>query len=92
MFLIVVACAPSHEQNPPAVPTLFVCWAWALLSWSRLAIDWHNYAHSVLALALPRTHLLVRLSTLYNNAFARCPFACAVVRLLRLLVLITYAL
>uniref|UniRef100_A0A0N5AEA7 Glycos_transf_1 domain-containing protein n=1 Tax=Syphacia muris TaxID=451379 RepID=A0A0N5AEA7_9BILA len=30
-------------QNPPGVPTMFVCWLAAKLYRARLIIDWHNY-------------------------------------------------
>lgn len=35
-------------QNPPAIPTMPVCWLMAKLKGSKFVIDWHNYMFSVL--------------------------------------------
>lgn len=40
-------------QNPPAIPTLVVCVMYCALTRTKLAIDWHNYAYSILALSTP---------------------------------------
>lgn len=38
-------------QNPPGIPTLFVCYAYCLLfKRCKFIIDWHNYTYSILAL------------------------------------------
>ncbi|KAK6740025.1 hypothetical protein RB195_008473 [Necator americanus] len=48
-------------QNPPALPTMFVCWVVARLKSAKFVIDWHNYMWSVIKdksgidhLSLPR--------------------------------------
>src|ERR671918_2115865 len=43
-------------QNPPAVPTLSVAWLVAKLRRARLVVDWHNLAHTVLAVPLGPEH------------------------------------
>lgn len=40
-------------QNPPAIPTLVVCYLYCLLTRAKFIIDWHNYAFSILALGTP---------------------------------------
>ncbi|KHJ78453.1 hypothetical protein OESDEN_21926, partial [Oesophagostomum dentatum] len=35
-------------QNPPALPTMFVCWMVARLKSAKFVIDWHNYMWSVI--------------------------------------------
>lgn len=39
-------------QNPPGIPTLFVCYVYCLL-WKRckFIIDWHNYTYTILSLS-----------------------------------------
>ncbi|CAL8310445.1 unnamed protein product [Arctogadus glacialis] len=61
---------PSHIllQNPPGLPSMAVCWLLCLLRGSRLVVDWHNYGFTILALAHPHTHPLVRLAQWYERA------------------------
>jgi beta-1,4-mannosyltransferase len=47
-------------QNPPAVPTLAVAWMVARMRGARFVIDWHNLAHTVLAVRLGEHHRGVR--------------------------------
>ncbi|PIO55329.1 hypothetical protein TELCIR_23285, partial [Teladorsagia circumcincta] len=35
-------------QNPPALPTMFVCWMVSRLKSAKFVIDWHNYMWSIL--------------------------------------------
>ena len=49
-------------QNPPAIPTIPICWFYCVLTEAQFTIDWHNYAHSIMALNLGENHILVRLS------------------------------
>ncbi|VDM57990.1 unnamed protein product [Angiostrongylus costaricensis] len=35
-------------QNPPALPTMFVCWMVARLKSAKFVIDWHNYMWSII--------------------------------------------
>jgi beta-1,4-mannosyltransferase len=47
-------------QTPPAVPTLQVAWLVARLRRARLVVDWHNLAHTVLAVKVGPDHRAVR--------------------------------
>ncbi len=58
-------------QNPPAVPTLAAAWLAARKRGTRLVIDWHNLAYTVLALRLGPTHPLVRLGARYERGLGR---------------------
>ncbi|KAL5018140.1 hypothetical protein ScPMuIL_003862 [Solemya velum] len=58
-------------QNPPAIPTLAVAWFVCVLRGSKLIIDWHNYAYTILRLSLGPSHLLVRFSKWYESIFGR---------------------
>ncbi|XP_014237472.1 chitobiosyldiphosphodolichol beta-mannosyltransferase [Trichogramma pretiosum] len=49
-------------QNPPAVPTIPICWFYCLIKKIEFTIDWHNYAHTIMAISLSNTHPLVRLA------------------------------
>ncbi|KYM94828.1 Chitobiosyldiphosphodolichol beta-mannosyltransferase [Cyphomyrmex costatus] len=56
-------------QNPPAIPTIPVCWFYCLLTEAQFTIDWHNYTHSVMALSLGESHILVRLAKNIETMF-----------------------
>ncbi|XP_053606641.1 chitobiosyldiphosphodolichol beta-mannosyltransferase [Plodia interpunctella] len=58
-------------QNPPAIPTLPVCRWYCLITRTKFVIDWHNYAYSIMALALPPDHLLVKLSKFIERYFGQ---------------------
>ncbi|XP_022180428.1 chitobiosyldiphosphodolichol beta-mannosyltransferase-like [Myzus persicae] len=58
-------------QNPPAIPTLAVCWFYCLLVNAKFIIDWHNYAYSILALTLGSNAPLVKVSLFYEHFFGR---------------------
>lgn len=59
-------------QNPPAIPTLAVCWFYCLLVNAKFIIDWHNYAYSILALTLGSQNApLVKLSYQYEKFFGK---------------------
>ncbi len=47
-------------QTPPAVPTLAVAWMVARLRGARFVIDWHNLAHTIVAIRLGDTHRAVK--------------------------------
>jgi beta-1,4-mannosyltransferase len=47
-------------QVPPASPSLAVSWIAARLRGARLVVDWHNLAHTVLAVRLGDSHRAVR--------------------------------
>lgn len=54
-------------QNPPAVPTIPVCLFYSILVGERLIIDWHNYAHTLMALNLGNDHILVKFTKLIER-------------------------
>ncbi|XP_015590768.2 chitobiosyldiphosphodolichol beta-mannosyltransferase [Cephus cinctus] len=58
-------------QNPPAIPTIFVCWLYCFAVRAQFIIDWHNYAHSIMALSLGRNHLLVKAAKCIETFFGR---------------------
>lgn len=58
-------------QNPPAIPTLPVCRFYCLVTRTCFIIDWHNYAHSIMALSLPPKHLLLRFSKFIERCFGQ---------------------
>lgn len=47
-------------QIPPAIPTMMVLRAAALIHRSQLLFDWHNFAYTIMALSLGNSHWLVR--------------------------------
>ncbi|XP_011172792.2 chitobiosyldiphosphodolichol beta-mannosyltransferase [Solenopsis invicta] len=56
-------------QNPPAIPTIPVCWLYCALIEAQFMIDWHNYAHSIMALSLGENHILVILAKIIETTF-----------------------
>nr|CAD7459933.1 unnamed protein product [Timema tahoe] len=73
VLLLALLCKRrSHHvlvQNPPAIPTLAICWLYCLVARANLIIDWHNYGYSILALNLGDRHSLVRLSHWFEGYF-----------------------
>lgn len=63
---------PSHTivQTPPAIPSQFVMVVICLLRGSKLIIDYHNYASSLMALTLGKQSILVRFTSLYEKFFS----------------------
>lgn len=47
-------------QNPPAIPTLSVCYIYCLLMRVKFIIDWHNYAHTIMGLTHSPQSMLVK--------------------------------
>lgn len=58
-------------QNPPAIPTIFVAWFYCFVFRVSLIIDWHNYAHSIMALSLDENHILVRFTKWVESYFGQ---------------------
>lgn len=58
-------------QNPPAVPSLGVCYLFCRIFRARFIIDWHNYAYSILALSVGKDHKLVKISKWFEFYFGR---------------------
>jgi len=51
-----------YFQNPPAIPSLLVCYIVSLLRNSHLVVDWHNYGYTILGLTLGPRNKLVQFS------------------------------
>lgn len=58
-------------QNPPAIPSLAVCWFYCFVLRKKFIIDWHNYAYTILALSLTENHVLVRFSRVVERYFGQ---------------------
>lgn len=58
-------------QNPPAIPTIPICWLYCIVMNTQFIIDWHNYAHSLMALSLGNDHILVNLTKYIEKIFGR---------------------
>ena len=58
-------------QNPPSMPTLFVAQLCCLVRKTRLIIDWHNFAYSILALRLGGRHPFVWMAKWYEGIVSR---------------------
>ena len=58
-------------QNPPAIPTLPVAWMVARARGAKLVIDWHNLAHTILAVRLGEQHRAVRSLARSERRWAR---------------------
>lgn len=58
-------------QNPPAIPSLPVCWLFCRLSSTELIIDWHNYAYSIMALCLNLNNPLVKITKFIEYYFGK---------------------
>lgn len=74
LWALLVATPRPHVlllQTPPCLPTFTACQLACLLRRSRLIIDWHNYAYSLMALALGPRSALVRAAEAYERACGR---------------------
>lgn len=58
-------------QNPPAIPTMALCWLAAKRHGARLVIDWHNYGHTIIAPSSSPRHWLVRLAAQYEKFWGK---------------------
>jgi beta-1,4-mannosyltransferase len=63
--------APSPDyvllQTPPCVPSFAVCALVAFLRRAVFVVDWHNTAHSLMALEFGTTHPLVQIARWYER-------------------------
>ncbi|KAL4858545.1 UDP-glycosyltransferase TURAN [Chlorella vulgaris] len=62
-------------QLPPALPTMLVCRLAALRHGARLVFDWHNFAHTLMALGMGPGHPVVRLAERYERYWGRAAHA-----------------
>lgn len=73
LAILLGKCHSSHLmlQNPPAIPTIPICWLFCILSNAKFVIDWHNYAYSIMALNLSHTHILVKFAKFIESYFGK---------------------
>lgn len=58
-------------QNPPAIPTVAVVSVYSFFARSKMIIDWHNYTHTILAMASSPKSVIVRLARAIETHFGR---------------------
>jgi len=58
-------------QNPPAIPSLLVAVLVCRVRGCELAIDWHNFGYTILALNRPKTGPIVRFAEVYERILGR---------------------
>ncbi|CAD6579915.1 MAG: mannosyltransferase [Cyphobasidiales sp. Tagirdzhanova-0007] len=71
---LVLACRPTlipSSSTPPALPTLPIVQIASLIQGSKLVIDWHNTAYSVLALRLGQRSIFTRFAKNLEGLFGR---------------------
>eukprot|EP00475_Leptophrys_vorax_P009255 TRINITY_DN16121_c0_g2_i1.p1 TRINITY_DN16121_c0_g2~~TRINITY_DN16121_c0_g2_i1.p1 ORF type:complete len:443 (-),score=98.00 TRINITY_DN16121_c0_g2_i1:57-1385(-) len=74
LFAILLFAVPDFDvlivQNPPSIPTLFVCLLVTTMRGVKLVIDWHNYGWSILGHSLgSNSHIFVKFAKWYEKAF-----------------------
>ncbi|CAH1179486.1 unnamed protein product [Phaedon cochleariae] len=64
LFLLLVNRRPDFLvlQNPPAIPAILICWVFCRAVGSKFIIDWHNYAHTIMALNHSSENILVKIT------------------------------
>jgi len=62
-------------QTPPGVPTIPVLCFYCVLKGTKLVVDFHNYSHTILAMALSSSHPLVKITHLLEKIFSRTAHA-----------------
>jgi len=58
-------------QTPPGIPTLPTLWLYCTVKGTQLVVDWHNYSHTILSLALPASHPMVTITKLLERMFGQ---------------------
>lgn len=58
-------------QNPPGIPTLFMCYIYCKISKAKFVIDWHNYTYTILALQSSENSKIVKLAKSMESYFGR---------------------
>lgn len=70
--LIIIRCPDVIlMQNPPAIPALLVCWLFKVAVRAKFIIDWHNYAHTILALSVGKENKLVAITEKVESVFGK---------------------
>jgi len=76
LFLLLSLPLFSHlsyilVQTPPGIPTLPALWLYCTVKGSQLVVDWHNYSHTILSLALPPSHPMVTITKMVERIFGQ---------------------
>jgi len=76
LFLLLSLPLFSHlsyilVQTPPGIPTLPTLFLYCTLKGTQLVVDWHNYSHTILSLALPPSHPMVTITRLLERMFGQ---------------------
>lgn len=58
-------------QNPPGIPTLFMCFLYCKITKAKFVIDWHNYTYSILALQSNENSRIVRIAKSMESYFGK---------------------
>lgn len=58
-------------QNPPAIPSMLVCWLAAKRHQAQLVIDWHNLAYTIMQMKYSRHRWLISISRSYERLVGR---------------------
>ncbi|KAH9502356.1 mannosyltransferase [Bulinus truncatus] len=68
-LLLLPKMSSVFVQNPPSIPTILISYLVCCVRFSTLVIDWHNYGHTILAMALKPGHPLVKFAKWYERKF-----------------------
>lgn len=74
LFFVLMMLKPADVmlvQNPPAIPSLFICYLVCLIRRTSLVIDWHNYAHTIMALSVRKSSPLVKITQVVEKFIGR---------------------
>eukprot|EP00092_Neocalanus_flemingeri_P007246 GFUD01007826.1.p1 GENE.GFUD01007826.1~~GFUD01007826.1.p1 ORF type:complete len:445 (-),score=151.04 GFUD01007826.1:63-1397(-) len=76
LFLLLSLPLFSHlsyilVQTPPGIPTLPTLWLYCTFKGTQLVVDWHNYSHTILSLALPPSHPMVTITRILERMFGQ---------------------
>jgi len=80
LFLLLSLPLLSHldfvlVQTPPGVPTIPVLCFYCFIKGTKLVVDFHNYSHTILAMALSNSHPLVKITHDLERMFSRTAHA-----------------
>ena len=57
-------------QNPPGIPSMFICWIVCKLRSAKFIIDWHNYGYTILKVN-NRPNFIVKIAEKYEKFFGK---------------------
>ncbi|KAL3285282.1 hypothetical protein HHI36_019392 [Cryptolaemus montrouzieri] len=73
LFLLIITRKADMVlvQNPPAIPALYMAWFYCKCIGSELIIDWHNYAHTIMAMSVGENSPLVSITRKVESAIGK---------------------